>query len=660
MLLKSLTMNNFRQYKGEQSIAFSCDQDKNVTVILGDNTFGKTTLLQAFNWCFYEFVQLPSADFLLNYGIAELMQEGDEKEVSVEIELIHSGIEYIITRFQNYVKRDGRARPANPRIKVSYKDEDGQTENIKESKIENVINQILPRDLSSYFFFDTERVGSISDRKDLTESVKGLLGLSVLANAIKHIGTKTNKTTVLGQLYGSMDLDGDQRAVEALNRVQDQQARYEVVNEQMETNIKEISYYESRKKELDEKLRDNQSTGALQKKKEKLEKNVSYELNAQAEIIKILLKEYSYGYMRFFAQPLLKQVSDFLREVKIDDKGIKDLTKVTLEDIVKRGKCICGCELKDGNDALKHILEEMQYVPPESIGNTVRNYKSRINKFGDSNVRIFESIKSRYEELYRSKTRIQDWNDEIEEISDRIRGKEDMRRFELDLIDVKSTLDQLEVKKERHIAENAITKANIDRFQRIYDGLIAVSGKNKTILNYIYYGEAISDWLISAYEDREGYIREKLEEEVNIIFDKMYHGNRRVEIDSKYRVSLLTTVSDREIVSGESEGLNRVKNFAFIAGLVTLAKEKIVSEIGSEEFDLSSEPYPLVMDAPFSNTDETHTTNISRVLPEVAEQVIMFVMQKDWRYAERVISDRVGGKYRLVKHSEEYSELKEG
>lgn len=660
MLLKSLTMNNFRQYKGEQSIAFSCDQDKNVTVILGDNTFGKTTLLQAFNWCFYEFVQLPSADFLLNYGIAELMQEGDEKEVSVEIELIHSGIEYIITRFQNYVKRDGRARPANPRIKVSYKDEDGQTENIKESKIENVINQILPRDLSSYFFFDTERVGSISDRKDLTESVKGLLGLSVLANAIKHIGTKTNKTTVLGQLYGSMDLDGDQRAVEALNRVQDQQARYEVVNEQMETNIKEISYYESRKKELDEKLRDNQSTGALQKKKEKLEKNVSYELNAQAEIIKILLKEYSYGYMRFFAQPLLKQVSDFLREVKIDDKGIKDLTKVTLEDIVKRGKCICGCELKDGNDALKHILEEMQYVPPESIGNTVRNYKSRINKFGDSNVRIFESIKSRYEELYRSKTRIQDWNDEIEEISDRIRGKEDMRKFELDLIDVKSTLDQLEVKKERHIAENAITKANIDRFQRIYDGLIAVSGKNKTILNYIYYGEAISDWLISAYEDREGYIREKLEEEVNIIFDKMYHGNRRVEIDSKYRVSLLTTVSDREIVSGESEGLNRVKNFAFIAGLVTLAKEKIVSEIGSEEFDLSSEPYPLVMDAPFSNTDETHTTNISRVLPEVAEQVIMFVMQKDWRYAERVISDRVGGKYRLVKHSEEYSELKEG
>ena len=31
------------------------------------------------------------------------------------------------------------------------------------------------------------------------------------------------------------------------------------------------------------------------------------------------------------------------------------------------------------------------------------------------------------------------------------------------------------------------------------------------------------------------------------------------------------------------------------------------------------------MDAPFSNADETHTANISKVLPEIAEQVIMFV-----------------------------------
>ena len=49
MLIKQITLSNFRQYKEKQVVEFSCDKEKNVTVILGDNTSGKTTLIQAFN-----------------------------------------------------------------------------------------------------------------------------------------------------------------------------------------------------------------------------------------------------------------------------------------------------------------------------------------------------------------------------------------------------------------------------------------------------------------------------------------------------------------------------------------------------------------------------------------------------------------------------------
>ena len=41
-------MKNFRQFKGNQILEFACDPKRNVTVLLGDNTFGKTTILQAF------------------------------------------------------------------------------------------------------------------------------------------------------------------------------------------------------------------------------------------------------------------------------------------------------------------------------------------------------------------------------------------------------------------------------------------------------------------------------------------------------------------------------------------------------------------------------------------------------------------------------------
>ena len=174
----------------------------------------------------------------------------------------------------------------------------------------------------------------------------------------------------------------------------------------------------------------------------------------------------------------------------------------------------------------------------------------------------------------------------------------------------------------------------------------------------IAYAENIYEWLSETYKERELTIREELEAKVNEIFERMYHGHRRVAIDSKYQVTLLTTIADKEVAAGESEGSNRVKNFAFIAGLVSMAKGKIVSAGTENGINLSSEPYPLVMDAPFSNADETHTANISKVLPEIAEQVIMFVMQKDWNYAEPVMRNRVGCEYHLNKFSETYTQLK--
>ena len=109
----------------------------------------------------------------------------------------------------------------------------------------------------------------------------------------------------------------------------------------------------------------------------------------------------------------------------------------------------------------------------------------------------------------------------------------------------------------------------------------------------------------------------------------------------------------------QSEGLKRVKNFAFIAGLVDLAKEKASLGKNSDAVTWDNEAYPLVMDAPFSNADETHIKNISAVLPEVANQVIMFVMEKDWQYAESVMSSRVGKYCKLKKFSESHTEIEE-
>lgn len=659
MLIKSLRMENFRQFKGLNKIDFSMESRKNVTIILGDNTFGKTTLLQAFNWCFYGIAMFDqNPDNLLNLEVESEMFNGDTRIVEVEITVIHDGAEYIITRTQRYTMNNGTVRgEASPQPKVSYKQPDGQTESVKAVQVKNVINNILPQDLSTYFFFDTERVNSISTRRDVAEAVKGLLGLTILDSAIKHLGTRSAKTSVIGKYYAGMDMDGDSKAQDALRRIQASEAKRTAISEQFEECKSQINHYEGRKEQLDAILRDNQTTSTLQKKKEDLERRIAQEKKALEATMNAFFREFSQGSLQFFAQPLLKTTSAFLKEVKVDDKGIRDLTKPTIEELIKRGRCICGAEIRNGNDAYNHLMAELAYVPPESIGNTVRHYRDKLQSFSRPAERVYDSLTERFESVYRSKTRIQEWEDELLGISSQIKGKENMRQYEIELVDVKKRLRDLNAKKERLIRDDQAQKSDIDRYKKVYDSLVAVSGKNKEIMALIEYAEEIHDWLVETYSQKEGTIREALETKVNEIFERMYHGHRRVVIDQKYQVSLLTTIAEKEIAAGESEGSNRVKNFAFIAGLVALAKEKIMTDSSENGFDLSSEPYPLVMDAPFSNADETHTANISKVLPEIAEQVIMFVMHKDWRYAEPVMSQRVGKQYQLNKISETFTRL---
>ena len=136
-----------------------------------------------------------------------------------------------------------------------------------------------------------------------------------------------------------------------------------------------------------------------------------------------------------------------------------------------------------------------------------------------------------------------------------------------------------------------------------------------------------------SYDKQEKEVKQDLLESVNKIFEKMYHGSRQITIDDNYRIQLITSVGDEKITTDESKGLEAVKNFSFITGLVDLARKrarKVEKSPFSNEPDIfTTEPYPIVMDAPFSNVDEIHINNISSILPEIAEQVKFRLMIKN-------------------------------
>ena len=88
--------------------------------------------------------------------------------------------------------------------------------------------------------------------------------------------------------------------------------------------------------------------------------------------------------------------------------------------------------------------------------------------------------------------------------------------------------------------------------------------------------------------------------------------------------------------------------------MLKLVSESITSDVMMER---EGEIYPLVMDAPFSNTDEEHIRNICNTLPDYCNQLIIFIDRKNYSVAKTNISHRIGKLYKIIKHSEVYDTI---
>lgn len=385
-----------------------------------------------------------------------------------------------------------------------------------------------------------------------------------------------------------------------------------------------------------------------------------YEL---ADVNKQFLKLFSTNAVSYYELPLIVQAKDFLNNANADDKGIRDMTESSIRDIVKRGRCICGAEIikpengNIGNEAYYHIMDELKYVLPAHLGTAIMSFKELLVSNERNLVQFYPTFEQLYKTIQKHRDTIAKLEEDIERIEASIFGKENMSSYESDMNHIKESIKRMSEKIERANRDIGACQSSIDQAQKVYDSLVSASDRNKRLIRYLAYAERICAWIDETYAEKEQEMRIKIQEKVNDIFSEMYHGERRVQIDNQYHVTLLAYLNGKEIITGESEGLKRVKNFAFIAGLVNLAKEKASLGKNNEAITWDNEAYPLVMDAPFSNADETHIKNISSVLPEVANQVIMFVMEKDWQYAEPVMNVRVGKYCKLKKFSETHTEI---
>lgn len=635
MLIKKLILNNFRQFIGEQEITFSTDKEQNVTVLIGVNTSGKTTFVRAFEWILYAKNEFDDK-ILLNKNVTDNLRAGDTAYVWGKLFIEHNGMDYEITRRQQYTCTGNGVRPSNSESSIEYMQPDGQTKTKLESEFSTNIERILPRNLSSYFFFGGERVGAISTRDDIEASVKGLMGLDILYNAISHLKSVVNK------LKKSMDFSGDQNATNAQKKLEGAIQRRQQCEDELQTIEEQLEYYNEEKEKYAALLRANEQTASAQKRREQLNTVIKGLQDRIEKDKKELVSAFSRNSFAYFSLPLLKKAVEMLEAASDSIESVPNMDSSAIDYILARGVCICGTTISPGSAAEHCLLAEKAKQPPEHIGSVVRRYREQAMDYISSSDDYYETMETRFAALRNDQRELNLRIDERNDLDTALQNAKDIHSLEQQYQNACRKVDDFGSQQRALIETIGSCKRDVANFERALESYSKANQKNEKISTNIDYAQAVYEWVSEAYKSREGSVRKKLEEKVNSNFARMYHGSRTIMIDDRYRVKYI------DVTTEESDGLKAVKSFAFVAGLVDLAKEALSSD-KSKEANIGPQYYPLVMDAPFSNVDETHIRNISQILPASAEQVIIAVMQKDWEPAAKIMAPVVGKSYHIEK-----------
>lgn len=645
MIIKGIEMYNFRQYVGKQYIEFSTDKEKNVTVLIGDNTSGKTTIIRAFEWCLYGKNGFEDT-ILLNSDVRALMHVGDTQTTYVAVSFIHDEVQYILKRSFTYVCSDRRIednktvvilnKKPDETISLEYLLQDGQTKtNVERSNITDSIDRVLPKDLSDYFFFGGERISGIANRTDLSKAVRGLMRLDVLEYSITHLQAVAKK------FNGMIDTSGNIAAQKARDSLETYKKRKDVLIDNLKNVENERDYWYGKEREYSAELAKSnvEQVKKAKQERDRIESSLKREKERLEASKKAMVTAFNTRPYAFFGMPAIKKSFDMLIDFKDKTESIPAMEQSSIDFLIQRGLCICGTSLVPHTAAYNFVMAERKKLPPETIGTVVNNYKNKAGGYLAGSESYYEGIVEKYKSYRENLRRIGQLQDDLKTASDQIVDDTDAKAIEEKRREANTKYKEALDDYNQINSEIGSCNANIKNCERAIEKYAKSSSKNVKVARYIAYTEEVLDWLIQTYQSKEYIVRDQLQQRVNDNFTRMYHGERSIIIDDKYRVKY------SDVTTEESDGLKAVKSFAFIAALVSMAKDKILDD---SEMKLG-QVYPLVMDAPFSNVDEIHVDNICKILPKTANQVIMAVMRKDWEYASKNLENHVGMSYTILK-----------
>lgn len=663
MRLQSIELTNFRQFKDEK-IQFAIDKNQNVTLIMGDNGSGKTSLAQAFFWCFYGTNSFQDK-ILLNRLVANNMIPNQKEMVCVRVYLEHKQEEYCVVRQQEYTKQyNDSLKPQNSILAISKKDKNGnrmwlgtgKTESLKNIELTNTINDIMPQDLSKYFFFDGEKIETLSKEissgrksNNFVEAVNSLTGLKATRNALNHLNPKL-KGSVIGKLEDEYIGGSDRRIAELTEEIKRLKSEWQSADEDINSADESIKSNDLYIEELENKIKTYAEAENLQRTKtirqNELEEHKWRKYQSLSRIYDNLNRDNLFD--RFICEWPVKEALVILSNSDVSGKDIPKLHGDTIKYLLKQKQCICGTILEENSKEWKVLENLINYLPPESISTSIGNFIKRMKDKYQEKVYLLNDARSDFASILTLDEQISQCLEEIDEIDKKLNGKDVSREVNrLNKLISTTKINTVQLRNNKSALEKRIGgfSVSIQSKETERDTLAKKSSQNASIALAKKYAEALYDKFNVEYTAKEIKTKANLQAYINENFKKFFNGSITLQIDDNYAVKVSVNDKFNSLETSTAQGIAVI--FAFLAAIIRIAKE-----------NSANETYPVVMDAPLSTLDNQRIKIVCDTLPQIADQVIIFIKDTDGKVAEQYFGNAIGRRLTFDKISDYLTEIK--
>lgn len=656
MKIKSIKLHNFMRYKGDNELRFSTDDEKNVTIVLGDNTFGKTTLAQAFRWALYE--SLNDTNYskkkdvvLLNNEIAAEMRGSEVREIAVEIVVLNDGEEFKFTRKAAFNKKNGNPNDISVKqigstqltmqIKkngvwgdvINNTGSNVEAKKYKAGCVQEAIDNMLPQSLSNYFFFDGERWNDLKSKtSDIKNSVNTILGVSGLTEMMNHL--KDGRANVTKKLRDKLQgTSGEyERLQREINELDDTVADYEKqiidIKNAIETTERTV---ESTQKTLNDNRKVEEDQKELRNLELDIERYEKFKEDYYADIVKSISNS-----AKFFAATFLPEFEALLELVDLEGKDIPGVTVDTLDYLLDLGECLCGTKLTEDSEAYRTILKLKKQVPPEMLGGAAGKLKTTLEAWANETRELKDTIVQKAHDFDVAQSTIDEKTVDKDRLEKTIDRKTNLGPVRQQNKQARERLANLKNQKLTFELRLEQAKENRNKKEAQLDAVAIHDKQNDQIYRCLAYVDAMYDKAAMLANQRKNTTITDLNEIIGENFQKMFNDHEKfAKLGSDYKIHVyyhqvgnMRNYEEENLSNGETIAIN----FVFIVSILELARKYRELEKDNEEYGMENAilGLPLVLDGPFSALSNENTTLVASRLPQFAEQVIIFMLDKDW------------------------------